>query len=269
VAACLGVPWQATAVTKHLSKRLDETLLKQPPVQAGKSTKETEHTIFPDWLEGNWDVHQTLTDVQAPLGLAYIGGPNGIESIAAQSLAESQKRIGEPVQLRVSYPKTTSGVVTEDRVYNAASRLNAFAGKKVVATVGYADVAASNRAAVLAAGGTALEPLQTVVVRFKGPAAQKTFVTSYDSEYLDDAHTHWVGTEGQRSIFALTNESTAPPIFTDSESIWEFQLLEPGHVRGRLRIVGYLNTQKDKLYFDARNRAVSIQDYTLDMQRTS
>jgi hypothetical protein len=28
-----------------------------------------------------------------------------------------------------------------------------------------------------------------------------------------------------------------------------------------------LNAQSDKLYFDARNRAVSLQDYTLEMQK--
>lgn len=256
---------QAAADIKDIRQRLQDTILKQAPVQAGGRSRGTDHTLFPDFLEGNWQVTQTLTDVKTPLGLAYIGGPNGLESIAAVSLQESRKQIGVPVQLQLAYPKLATGGVAEDRVYNNASRLNAYAGKVVVAGVEYADNAGSNRAGVLAAGGSTKDPLQTSIVRFKGPAAQKIFVTSYGSETIDDQH--WVGYEGQRSIFALTNQSTAPPVFTDSEAIWELERLSPEHVRGRFRIAGYLNAGTDKLYFDAKNRAVSLQEYTLDMYR--
>jgi hypothetical protein len=253
----------ADKTLKDISQRLQDDILFQPPVSAG-SRSGAENTFFPDFLEGTWDVTQTLTAVKTPLGLSYIGGPNGLESIAEKSLAESQKYIGEPVKLRLSFVKTRLGVA-EDRVFNAASRLNAFAGKTVVAAVDYADLGASNRAAVIAAGGKATDPLQTVVVRFKGPAAQKIFVTSHESQALSE--NAWVGYEGQRSIFALTNESTAPPIFTDSESIYRFERTDDRHVSGNLRLAGYLNAQSDKLYFDARNRAVSLQDYTLEMEK--
>jgi hypothetical protein len=254
---------EAAGNTKDISQRLRDDILVQPPVSAG-SRSGSENTFFPDFLEGTWDVTQTLRAVKTPLGLSYIGGPNGLESIAEKSLAESQKYIGEPVKLRLAFVKTPFGVA-ENRVFNAASRLNAFAGKTVVAAVDYADLGASNRAAVVAAGGKATDPLQTVVVRFKGPAAQKIFVTSHGSQTLSE--NAWVGYEGQRSIFALTNESTAPPIFTDSESIYRFERTDDRHVFGKLRIAGYLNAQSDKLYFDARNRAVSLQDYTLEMEK--
>jgi hypothetical protein len=73
----------------------------------------------------------------------------------------------------------------------------------------------------------------------------------------------------QRSIFALTNTNTAPPVTTDTEYIWEFEKIDDITVRGKLRIAGYLNAQSDILYFDARKRAVSLQDYTLDMRKIS
>jgi hypothetical protein len=148
--------------------------------------------------------------------------------------------------------------------------LNAFAGKDVVASVQYADVGGSNRQSTLTLGGTADDPLQTTIVYFKGPAAQKTFVTSHGSDKgqsKDNNVESWAGYEVQRSIFALTNQNTAPPITTDAEYIWMFEKEDDNHVRGRLRIAGYLNAQSDTLYFEARNRAVSIQDYTLDMKR--
>jgi hypothetical protein len=242
---------------------LEDTVLVQPPVMAG-SRAGTENTYYPDFLEGTWDVTQTLASVQAPLGLTFIGGPNAVESIAEKSMAESQKHIGEPVKLRLQYVKTPFGVA-EDRVYNSVSRLNAFAGKSVVASADYADVGASNRAALVAAGGSATGPLQTVLVRFKGPAAQKVFCTSHGSQTLSE--NAYAVYEGQRSIFALTNESTAPPIFTDSESIWKFERIDDRHVRAKFRIAGYLNAGSDKLYFEARNRAVSLQDYTLVMEK--
>jgi hypothetical protein len=116
-------------------------------------------------------------------------------------------------------------------------------------------------------GGTEQDPLQTTVVRFKGLAAQKTFCIFHGAESLSE--TQWAGYELDRSIFALTNQSTAPPLTTDSELVCFFEKLNDDHVQGKLRIAGYLNAQSDKLFFEARNRAVSLQDYTLDMKRNS
>lgn len=179
---------------------------------------------------------------------------------------EQNKRLNEPVNLKLRFVKTKFGVV-EDRAYNLKSRLDSFAGKSVVASVNYADVRESNRAAVLAAGGTESDPLTTTLVYFKGPAAQKTFVISHGQDPLDsDA---WAGYELDRSIFALTNQSTAPPVTTDTEALYSFERIDSDKVEGRLRLAGYLNPQADQLYFDARNRAVSLNDYALSLRRSS
>jgi hypothetical protein len=248
--------------TGSLVSRLEQELLQKPSVS--DVSNGIDDIFYPELLLGTWQVTQTLVNVTAPLGLVYLGGPNAIESIAKTTLSDSQSRLNQPVQFTLRYVPTKWGVV-EDRIYNAASRLNAYAGKRVVASASYADVRASNRASVMAHGGDESDPLQTVFVRFQGPAAQKTFVTSHSAERLSEAS--WVGSEGQRSIFALTNQNTAPPIFTDSELIWKFDRVNSEHVLGRLRIAGYLNAQSDALYFEVRNRAVSIQDYSLDMKR--
>lgn len=258
-----------------LPERFESSSLKQPAplTAAGDVTSPgIDNTYFPDFMAGTWRVTQTLVDATAPLGLSYIGGPNGDVSIAEKSLAETRSKLNEPVALELRFVPTKWGVA-EDRVFNNAQRLNAFAGRKVVATVDYADVGASNRAAVLKNGGTADAPLATVLVRYRGPAAQKVFVTSHyaTTTTTSDAKTQWFISEGQRSIFALTNENVAPPIFTDSEILYQIEqpVDSSDKVKARLRFVGYLNAQSDKLYFDARNRAVSILDYTLDMERIS
>ena len=171
-----------------------------------------------------------------------------------------------PVNLKLRFVNTIFGVV-EDRAYNLKSRLDSFAGKSVVASVEYNDVRESNRASLVAAGGKETDPLTTTTLYFKGPAAQKTFVISHGQDPLDLES--WSGYELDRSIFALTNQSTAPPVTTDQEVMYSFNKIGNDKVEGRLRLAGYLNPQADSLYFEAKNRAVSLNDYTLLLTRSS
>lgn len=251
------------APTTSIASRFNNDVLNLPAPSA-LEFKGADNTYFPSFLEGEWDTIQTLVDTSAPLGLKYIGGPNGVVSIAEASMKEARSKIGQPVEFRLRYLPTKWGVA-EDRLFNYEERLNAYAEKKVVASVAYADVGASNRRSLLTMGGTEKDPLQTVMLYFKGPAAQKSFLVSHGGENLGSDS--WAGYELQRSIFALTNQNTAPPITTDSEYIWKFDKLGDDHIQGKLRIAEYLNPNSDTLYFDARNRAVSLQDYTLDMRR--
>ena len=260
----------ADQIKKDVSTRFNEDILfLPPPLSLPSELNGVDNMYYPSYLNGEWKVTQTLVDMQAPLGMKYIGGPNGSLEIAEKTMNEARSQIDLPVQFKLRYLPTKWGVA-EDRLYNNQERLNAFAQKSVVASVQYADVGGSNRKSVLALGGTQDDPLQTTLVYFKGPAAQKSFVTSHGGgaeEQKVMSETLWTGYEVQRSIFALTNQNTAPPITTDSEYIWSFERLDDNHIRGKLRIAAYLNAQSDTLYFDARNRAVSLQDYTLDMKR--
>ncbi len=106
------------------------------------------------------------------------------------------------------------------------------------------------------------------VVRFKGPAAQKTFMLGHGESSQQDPN-KFVAYESLRSIFALTNQNTAPPVTTDTECIWSFQKVdgEGTNLKARLRLASYLNAQTDSLYFDAKNRAVSFADYHLTMKK--
>ena len=104
------------------------------------------------------------------------------------------------------------------------------------------------------------------VVRFKGPAAQKTFVLGHGRENGSNPNL-FAAYESLRSIFALTNQSTAPPVTTDIENIWAFERIDDNIITARLRLASYLNAQSDSLYFDAKNRAVSFADYKLSFKR--
>jgi hypothetical protein len=247
-----------------IQSKLNQDILNLPAPSYASELNGVDNTYFPPFLQGNWEVTQTLVDTKIPLGLKYLGGPNGDMTIAEKTMEQSRSQVGKPVKLQLRYLSTKWGVA-EDRLFNSKERLNAFAEKNVVASVQYADVGGSNRKSVLLLGGKEEDPLQTTIVYFKGPAAQKSFVVSHGSEKLGE--TQWAGYELQRSIFALTNQNTAPPITTDTEYIWKFDLVDENHVQGELRIAGYLNAQNDRFFFEARNRAVSLQDYTLDMNR--
>lgn len=221
---------------------------------------------YPSWLAGEWDVSQTLADARAPLGVVFLGGPDASSKIGEATMEETRSRVGAPVRLRLRYVRTKWGVA-EDRLFNARQRLDAFAGRAVVASVDYADVGGSNRASVLALGGSEDDPLQTTLTRFKGPAAQKTFVVAYGASDL--SADEWAGYELDRAIFALTNQSTAPPVTTDTELLWQFKRINEDEVAAKLRIAEYLNAQSDKLYFDAKRRAVSLLDYDLRLKRVA
>lgn len=256
------------ATTQSFADRLSADTLTMPPLPVNLvSSTGVDNLFYPAWLAGEWQVTQTLVEATTPLGLKYIGGPNASIEIATESFQEQRRQINVPVTFRLRYVPSRFGVV-EDRVFNTQQRLDGFAGRRVVSSVDYNDVAASNRAAVLKAGGTDTDPLQTTVVRYKGPAAQKTFVLSHGTGSSDlQTNNDWTGYELQRSIFALTNQNTAPPITTDTELIWRLEKTSPVMITGKLRIASYLNAQSDSLYFEAKNRAVSFADYTLQMKR--
>jgi hypothetical protein len=255
----------AANAASSISSRFESDILTAPPITAGTRYTGHENLYFPDWIEGEWDAVQTLVSFKAPLGLEYIGGPQGSLDVAKASMDEQTKRLNEPVNLKLRFVKTPFGVA-EDRQFNLRSRLNSFAGKSVVASVEYADVRESNRASVLAAGGSESDPLTTTVVYFKGPAAQKTFVISHGQELDGDSY---AGYEVDRSIFALTNTNTAPPVTSDTEVLYSLKRIGDNKIEGKLRLAGYLNPQSDKFYFDAKNRAVSLSDYTLILKRLS
>ena len=273
-AALLGVGALSSApqtarslpLSSPIGDRFESDILTAPPITAGTRYTGHENLYFPDWLEGEWDATQTLVSTKAPLGLAFIGGPQGSLDVAKTTMAEQTKRVNEAVDLKLRFVKTKFGVA-EDRVFNLKSRLNSFAGRDVVASVEYADVRESNHASTIAAGGTESDPLTTTLVYFKGPAAQKTFVISHGQDALESEV--WSGYEVDRSIFALTNTNTAPPVTTDTEVLYSFKRVGNDRVEGKLRLAGYLNPQSDKLYFDAKNRAVSLTDYTLTLKRSA
>ena len=145
-----------------LASRIDAKELTMPPASRASELNGIDNLYYPAWLDGTWDVTQTLVDASTPLGLKFIGGPAGSEAIAAESFKEQRKQLNSPVSLQLRFVNTKFGVA-EDRLFNTKQRLDNFAGRSVVSSVEYANVGGSNRASVLALGGTDDTPLQTSI----------------------------------------------------------------------------------------------------------
>lgn len=157
--ASAGNPQPAYAASS-IEDRLTTSLLTLPPTSRTSELNGIDNLYYPSWLAGEWAATQTLIDTSNPLGLKFVGGPNGSESIATESVKEQRKQLNVPVELRLRYLNTKFGVA-EDRLFNSKQRLDAFAGRSVVSSVEYADVGGSNRNSVLSMGGDNDTPLQT------------------------------------------------------------------------------------------------------------
>lgn len=192
-------PVNAAIASGNISDQMINEIITMPPPGRASEFQGVDNMYFPSWLEGEWEVTQTLVNTSTPLGLKFIGGPAASLDIATKSFEEQRSKIGTPVNLRLRWVKTKWGVC-EDRLFNVRQRLDNFAGRKVVASVSYADVGGSNRASVLALGGTEVDPLQTTLCYYKGPAAQKIFMLGHQGEILSDDGNQWAGFETSRSV---------------------------------------------------------------------
>lgn len=153
-------PTSASAKPSTLASRLDSNELVMPPTSRVSELNGVDNVYYPEWMQGQWSVTQTLVNTSVPLGLKYVGGPSGSEEIALESMREQQKQLNVPVNLRLRWVKTKFGVA-EDRLFNTKQRLNSFAGRSVVSSVEYANVGGSNRQSVILLGGSEEDPLQT------------------------------------------------------------------------------------------------------------
>jgi hypothetical protein len=98
-----------------------------PPPSYATEFKGNDNAFFPSFLKGEWQTIQTLVSTTTPLGLKYLGGPNGDLAIAEKTMQQSKSQIDKPVKLKLRYLSTRWGVA-EDRLFNTRQRLNAFHG---------------------------------------------------------------------------------------------------------------------------------------------
>ena len=267
----------AAASFGMMSARLDAPLLQEPDISPTVDATAS----LPAWLIGRWQCTQTLQAFSTPLGLRFIGAPGQPIDEAEATAAQTRAQIGKPVTLELRFKADGKGGAVEDRAFNAQSRLDAFAGRKVVRSAEACEAEASRiRDGRSASDVRARRLIACTIVDFKGGGAtQKVLVNAFSvaRRPLDggasDGGERAVASEVTRSIFARTlmpgDTRSFPPITVDSETILEVQgtgEASPMEVTGRLRLVDYLQPL-DAMYFEAARRSVAVSDYTIHLSR--
>ena len=219
-----------------------------------------EDIAYPDWMEGTWDVTAQLTAFTAPLGNQFLGGSS--PAINDKSAAEAAAQVGKEVRYQLRFKRLAAGgTVREDRLFNTQQRLDGYAGRAVVRGVEYVP---------LDRGGKTKD-LNTLTY-FKGGLVGKTFSTR--RRWEEAGAGRFRSDENQRQLYGRRcNQSVEarvcpPPITTDQEVLSEYALAADGSVAGTVRLLGYLNPN-DRLYFSAKQRAVTISDYALRLERAA
>ena len=258
------VPRPAVAADpfNDLNARLQAPLVTQTSIapMAGPEPR------MPSWLAGRWQAEQTLQRYSTPQGVQFIGAAGRPISEAEASAAQTRAQIGKPVMLELRWQATAGGAL-EDRVYNARSRLDAFAGRQVV------------RGATTCADAAVDAPgLACTFVEFSGPIVQKQFVnavrvampplTTEASSAPQEAS--FISSDIIRTILARRkvpgDTRNFPPLTVDSEVLLSLTPITADMASGRVRLVEYLNPN-DPLYFAAGGKSVSISDYSLALTR--
>ena len=125
-----------------------------------------EPSLPAEWLVGRWSCEQTLQRYSTPQGVQYIGAAGRPLVEAEASAAQTRQQIGVPVNLELRWRASPGGAV-EDRAYNVRSRLDAFAGRRVV-----------RQGRTCADAGVDSPGVACSFIDFTGPIAQKTIVNA-------------------------------------------------------------------------------------------
>eukprot|EP00967_Tisochrysis_lutea_P104323 scaffold158295_cov30-Tisochrysis_lutea.AAC.1 len=242
----------ATNLYDELLARLDAPQLAEPAV----APSATKPPPLPGWLAGSWRCRQTLRAFVTPQGIQFIGVAGRPLSEAQASAAETRSKIGSPVELELRYLPSGDAAI-EDRTFNTRSRIEAFAGRSVVATSRPCDETG--------------QAIACVAVEYKGPANQQTLVNSARLGLGDGTLKPFALSEFTRVVFSRRlqpgDTRNFPPIITDQETLLQLTPSADGtFATGRLRLVSYLQPLNE-LYFAAGRRAVAISDYSLELQR--
>ena len=94
----------ATTPSGKIASRLEPgATLVLPQPSYSSELNGVDNTYYPDWLAGEWDVTQTLVDAQTPLGLKFVGGPNGLIDIAEKTMAEAKLKVSTDRVVSLSF----------------------------------------------------------------------------------------------------------------------------------------------------------------------
>ena len=125
--AALGILASAAAAppaaaAAPLAGRFESLDLAQPEPDRGRNELSgVANLYFPPWMRGTWNVSQTLTRVEAPLGLKFIGGVRTSPSRSSRSTSSGRGSARRSRSSCASSPRSSASSRTGSSTRGAAS----------------------------------------------------------------------------------------------------------------------------------------------------
>ncbi|MEC4818429.1 MAG: hypothetical protein SAK29_34935 [Scytonema sp. PMC 1069.18] len=215
--------------------------------------------VYPDWIEGSWEVKSTLVDLAAPLAPDIVTpGFEGNRQYLNQPISFKVRFVRErkPVTAFKIFPKTLSKstAVVADRAFNGLNLAKAYLGEAVLSVK--VDPDSPNRQITFLRGKCSFDTLcdrqliSTVTARAKE--------TTPDGEFI--------ATE----VFQQFFKSTGRPYFNTVESTTAYRKLSQANpaIEADQVTAVYLSPQ-DPNYFTAGSRPVALYRYQLEFFQES
>lgn len=206
-----------------------------------------EDLIYPDWMEGTWEVTSTLIDLVAPLAPEIVTpGFEGNYRYLNRPIAFQVKFLRRFVPSSMTIPVRLADrqlPVVADRAFNGLQIAQTYLGEKAVLSV---------------------------KVDFENPNRQITFLPQ-ERQLISTVTAR--GSESEKSDRFVASEITKQvfrgnfsPYLNEVETTTAYQLIESGKIKANQVTAIYLSPQ-DANYFKASDRPIALYRYQLELVR--
>ena len=248
--------WSGEAKAGELGQRLD-SFPQWEKITTVKSAKG--ELVYPDWMEGNWQVKSTLVDLAAPLAPDIVTpGFKGNRQYLQQPISFPVKfvphQLIEPSLKTISGQENKASEIVADRAFNALSIARAYLGDKTVLSV-KVDPDSSLRQITFLRG----ECPKNIYGQRRCDRQLVSVVKARATEYTQDGK--FITCE----VFQQFFKGTDRPYFNTVESTTAYRKLpttQPAIEAEQVTAI-YLSPQ-DPNYFKADSHPVALYKYHLD-----
>ncbi|HBE60682.1 MAG TPA: hypothetical protein DEG17_24600 [Cyanobacteria bacterium UBA11149] len=224
----------------------------KPPVTAAKGD-----LVYPDWMEGNWQVSSTLIEQFAPLAPEIVtpgfsdneGYINQnmtfqvrFQAVTESFLNRSNRFLTFPMTI-FKTDRSQNKVIVADRAFNGLNIGKAYLGDRAIRSI-KVDPNSPNRQVTVLSTGHQLVSIVT------------------DRATETPAPDRFIGTEMTNQFF----QGTSPPYFNQVETTTSYQLISsPRLMVEASQITAIYLSPQDPDYFKALDKPVAMYRYKLEL----
>ena len=240
-----------------LIKRFDDPAPKQQSAGLTGFAR-SDRLRFPEWMEGEWEVHSRLLNTNAPLGRRLLPADLARMRLGDMSTA------GTPLDYTVRFTRRRGdNAIVSDRAANLRAVQNAAAGFERVEQVTFDGLNSLNVVySPFGPNGTYTGPSRAeIYINWRRQADVGSRDVSDGGKFAFAEATRTVLLSSQRELSRIS----------DAETLCCFERRSASEVAARQRVLRYLtpnpNSAEGVLWSEARGRAVAMLDYELFLTR--